>query len=53
MLGRFDRFRREEFDITDQQFARLKESVARWHERALERSRERGRDRGDGLDLGF
>lgn len=53
MLERFDRFRREEFDITDEQFARLKESVARWHERALERSRERSRERGDGLDLGF
>lgn len=53
MLERFNRFRREEFDIPDEQFARLRESVARWHERALERSRERGRDRGEGLDPGF
>ncbi|HZU73461.1 MAG TPA: hypothetical protein VE990_11895 [Acidimicrobiales bacterium] len=53
MLERFNRFRREEFDIGDDEFARLKESIGRWRERALERSLERGRERGDGIDLGF
>ena len=53
MLDRFDRFRREEFDIPDEQFARLKEAVGRWREHALERSRDRTRGRGDGLDVGF
>jgi hypothetical protein len=53
MLDRFDRFRREEFDISDRQFARLKESVGRWREFALQRSRERGKERGEGPGLGF
>jgi len=53
MLDRFDRFRREEFEISDPQFARLKESVGRWREYALQRSRERGKERGQGPGLGF
>ncbi|HET9733564.1 MAG TPA: hypothetical protein VFP54_12895 [Acidimicrobiales bacterium] len=53
VLDRFDRFRREEFDISDPQFARMKKSVGRWREHALQRSRERCRRRGEGLDLGF
>ena len=52
MLERFNRFRREEFDIPDDQFALLQESVGRWRERALERSLELGRERGGGFDLG-
>ena len=52
MLERFDRFRRAEFDISDEEFAHLKGSVGRWRERAMERSQQRGRDRGHGLDLG-
>lgn len=55
MLERFERFRREEFDIPDDQFAQLKESLVRWREQALERSRERhqGKEREQGLDLGM
>jgi hypothetical protein len=45
MLGRFDRLRRDEFDLDDAEYEQLRGAVRRWHERALElqRAGERGR----------
>jgi hypothetical protein len=36
MLGRFDRLRREEFELDDAHYEQLRHTVARWHEQALE-----------------
>jgi hypothetical protein len=50
MLGRFDRLRRDEFELDDAEFERLRGEVARWRERAVElqRTTERPHER----DLG-
>ena len=54
MLGRFERLRREEFEVDETRYQQLTREVGTWRERALDlarnrqRERERGRDRGLG-----
>jgi hypothetical protein len=36
LLGRFDRLRRDEFELDDAEYEQLRGAVRRWHERALE-----------------
>jgi hypothetical protein len=36
MLSRFDRLRRDEFELDDARFEQLSDAVERWRERALE-----------------
>jgi hypothetical protein len=53
MLGRFQRLRRDEFELDDARYAELADEVERWRSRALEiatGAAERRRERG--LDLG-
>lgn len=47
MLGRFDRLRRDEFELDDAQFEHLRRDIARWHGRTIEveRRQERARER--------
>jgi len=57
MCGRFDRLARDEFDVDDTTYRRLRTAVERWQERLLRlelrRERDTGLDREDdlGLDL--
>jgi hypothetical protein len=55
MLRRFDRLRRDEFDVDDDGYERLVGEVERWREHALDLARQRdlgrGRDPGPGVDL--
>jgi hypothetical protein len=44
MVGRFDRLRRDEFDLDDAEYEQLRGAVRRWHERALELRRADERD---------
>lgn len=46
MVSRFDRLRRDEFELDDAEYEQLRGEVRRWHERALERHRADERDRG-------
>jgi hypothetical protein len=39
MLGRFDRLRRDEFELDDAEYGQLRAVVRRWHELAVELSR--------------
>jgi hypothetical protein len=50
MLTRFDRLRRDEFELEDTQYERLRGEVARWREQMIElaRRQERARDLGEG-----
>jgi hypothetical protein len=50
MLARFDRLRRDEFELDDTQYERLRGEAERWRERMIElaRRQERARDRGEG-----
>jgi hypothetical protein len=56
MLARFDRLRRDEFDLDDAHYERLRSRSAQWRARVVELARlqERGRDLGErrGPDLG-
>lgn len=49
MLGRFQRLRRQEFEIDDNRYEELTHAVARWREQAIGLSHDRGSDLG--LDL--
>lgn len=53
MLDRVDRFRRDEFDLSDLDFGRLERSIPRWRGRVLELAmgKDRGRDHDRGIDL--
>jgi hypothetical protein len=56
MLGRFDRLRREEFEVDEGGYERLTREVGRWRERAIELARQRGQEREPGRggdDLGL
>ena len=46
MVSRFDRLRRDEFELDDAEYEQLRGEVRRWHERVLERHRADERDRG-------
>ena len=46
MLGRFDRLRRDEFELDDAEFERLRGHVARWRERTTELQRAHDRAHG-------
>jgi predicted nucleotidyltransferase component of viral defense system len=50
MLTRFDRLRRDEFELEDTQYERLRGEVDRWREQMIElaRRQERARDLGEG-----
>jgi hypothetical protein len=52
MLGRFDRLRRDEFELDEAEFERLRGDVARWRERAVElqRTTERAHERNRGRE---
>ncbi len=56
MLSRFDRLRRDEFELDDAQYEQLRLHTARWREQSVElaRQQERARDLGErrGPDLG-
>jgi hypothetical protein len=43
MLGRFDRLRRDEFELDDAEYERLRSDVSHWRERTIELQRERER----------
>lgn len=59
MTDRFDRLRRDEFPLDDQEYGRLARLVTRWRTHARELDREQGRlhepghDRGDDLGIGY
>jgi hypothetical protein len=59
MTDRFDRLRRDEFPLDDQQYGRLARLVRLWRTQARElarewgRARESGHDRSDDLEIGF
>jgi hypothetical protein len=44
MLGRFERLGRDEFELDDAEFERLRAHVERWRELAAELQRARGRE---------
>jgi hypothetical protein len=46
MLGRFDRLRRDEFELDDAEYGELLGAVRRWRERTLEHRHLGERDRG-------
>lgn len=50
MLARFDRLRRDEFELDDAQYERLRGEAERWREHMIElmRRNERARDLGEG-----
>jgi len=54
MTERFDRLRRDEFPVDDEQYGRLARIVWIWRAQARElgRTLDRGRDRGDDLGIG-
>jgi hypothetical protein len=55
MTERFDRLRRDEFPVDDEQYGRLARIVRIWRAQAgeLGRTLDRGRDRGDDLGIGL
>jgi hypothetical protein len=59
MTDRFDRLRRDEFPLDDQEYGRLARLVTLWRTHARELGREQGRlhepghDRGDDLGIGY
>lgn len=55
MTERFDRLRRDEFPVDDEQYGRLARIVRIWRAQARElgRTLDRGRDRGDDLGIGL
>ena len=55
MTERFDRLRRDEFPVDDEQYSRLARIVRIWRAqtRELGRTLDRGRDRGDDLGIGL
>ena len=53
MLARFDRLRREEFELGDTRYAQLTHEVVRWREQSLELARQREIERNRGRDLGL
>jgi hypothetical protein len=55
MTERFDRLRRDEFPVDDEQYGRLARIVRIWRTQARElgRTPDRGRDRGDDLGIGL
>ena len=53
MLGRFDRLRREEFELSDTRYEQLTREVVRWREQTLELARQHEIERGHGRDLGL
>ena len=53
MLLRFERLRREEFDVADGEFATLTRTVIEWRERALALSRTRETGYSNEMDLGI
>jgi hypothetical protein len=52
MLARFQRLRRDEFELDDARYEQLGRDVARWRERALELGLRRDFERGQGRNLG-
>lgn len=59
MTDRFERLRRDEFPLDDQQYGQLARLVRLWHTQARElardqsRARDRGHNRGDDLGIGL
>ena len=51
MLGRFERFRREEFDLSDLDYGTLSRSVPRWQERVRELALGKVRDQDLGREI--
>ena len=52
MLARFQRLRRDEFDLDDARYDQLGRDIARWRERALELAVRRDVERKQGRNLG-
>lgn len=53
MLGRFERLRRHEFELSETRYEQLTRDVVRWREQTLELARQREIERGRGRDRGL